>query len=89
MTTATALLGEQASAELVKGVIALAREIAKEELEIQNKKPLRQQELMELYRFDYKYMKYLKAHGLKSRRQGKSVYYDVRDVEAILESLKS
>lgn len=88
MATATALLGEQASSELVKGVLKLAREIAQEEIERLNKKPLRQQELMELYRFDHKYLKYLKAHGLKYRKQGKSIYYDIRDVEAILDKLK-
>lgn len=84
----TVLLGEEASHELVKGVLTLAREIAVEEVNRLSQKPLRQNELMKLYRFDHKYLKYLEAHGLKSRRQGKSVYYDVRDVEAILEKLK-
>lgn len=88
MTSITALLGEQASHELVKGVLTLAHEMAQEEQDRLNMKPLRQQEIMKLYRFDHKYLKYLKAHGLKSRRQGKSLYYDVRDVEAVLEQLK-
>ncbi|WP_161979477.1 MULTISPECIES: hypothetical protein [Streptococcus] len=83
-----ALLGEQASAELVKGTLDIAREMARAEVEKQLRKPLRQQELLKEYRFDIRYLKYLKAHGLKSRRQGKSVYYDVRDVDAILEKLK-
>ncbi|MGV3353313.1 hypothetical protein [Streptococcus orisratti] len=87
-TTTTALLGEKASTELVKGVIELARELAQEEITRQNMKPLRQKELMALYRFDHKYMKYLKAHGLKSRKQGKSVYYDIRDVDMLLDKLK-
>lgn len=87
-TTTTALLGEKASTELVKGVIELARELAQEEITRQNMKPLRQKELMALYRFDHKYIKYLKAHGLKSRKQGKSVYYDIRDVDMLLDKLK-
>ncbi|WP_367007382.1 hypothetical protein ABZ559_04620 [Streptococcus sp. ZY19097] len=41
-TTTTALLGEKASTELVKGVIELARELAQEEITRQNMKPLRQ-----------------------------------------------
>lgn len=85
---ATALLAEKASHELVQGVITLAREIAKAEVERLMMKPVNQQELMKMYRFDHKYIKYLKAHGLKYRKQGKSVYYDVRDVEEILEKLK-
>ncbi|CYW71113.1 hypothetical protein HO757_02560 [Streptococcus suis] len=83
-----ALLSEKASLELVRGALALAREMAKDEIERLNKKPLRQGEIMELYGFDHKYMKYLKSCGLRSRRQGKSVYYDVRDVDEILEKLK-
>ncbi|HFI0762175.1 TPA: hypothetical protein ACGO6Q_000707 [Streptococcus suis] len=82
------LLSENASIELVRGALILAREMAKDEIERLNKKPLRQGEIMELYSFDHKYMKYLKSCGLRSRRQGKSVYYDVRDVEEILEKLK-
>lgn len=82
------LLSENASIELVRGALILAREMAKDEIERLNKKPLRQGEIMELYSFDHKYMKYLKSGGLRSRRQGKSVYYDVRDVEEILEKLK-
>lgn len=84
----TPLLAREASQELVKGVLELAKELAQEEVARISQKPLRQNELMKLYRFDHKYMKKLKAHGLKSRKQGKSVYYDVRDVEAILEQLK-
>lgn len=52
---AEALLSENASLELVRGALALAREMAKDELERLNKKPLRQGEVMELYGFDHKY----------------------------------
>ncbi|MDO4902614.1 MAG: hypothetical protein Q4A21_03655 [bacterium] len=43
---------------------------------------------MKLYGFDYKYLAKLRALGLRGRRQGKSIYYDLRDVENILEKLK-
>ncbi|HEM5168070.1 TPA: hypothetical protein U1264_001963, partial [Streptococcus suis] len=55
---AEALLSESASLELVRGALVLAREMAKDEIERLNKKPLQQKEVMELYGFDHKYMKY-------------------------------
>ncbi|MEW4354078.1 hypothetical protein AB1I63_04150 [Streptococcus pneumoniae] len=82
------ILSESASHELVRGTLELAKELAREEIERERRKPLRQGEIMELYRFDFKYMEYLKSLGLKHRRQGKSIYYDVRDVDNLLEKLK-
>ncbi|MGT2742990.1 hypothetical protein [Streptococcus plurextorum] len=74
--------------ELVNGILSLAERLATEKLEYLQQKPIKQKELMELYGFDYKYLTKLKALGLRGRRQGKSIYYDLRDVDNILEELK-
>ncbi|MGT2964763.1 hypothetical protein [Streptococcus acidominimus] len=66
----------------------MADKIATQKLEALQRKPIKQKELMELYGFDYKYLNKLKALGLRGRRQGKAIYYDLKDVDSILEHLK-
>ncbi|HEM3643116.1 TPA: hypothetical protein U1C36_002306 [Streptococcus suis] len=81
-------LTENASLELVNGILLLADRLATEKLHNQQQRPVKQKELMELYGFDYKYLSKLRAFGLRGRKQGKSIYYDLRDVDRILEQLK-
>ncbi len=50
--------------------------------------PVNQAELQEIFGFSNEYLNALKRKGLKYRKQGKYIMYDLNDVHEILESEK-
>lgn len=82
------LLSEEASQQLVADIVRLAETLALERVRQKQKRWLRQSEVMEEYRCTHKDIKLWEIAGLTKRKQGKSWYYDRRDIENVLETLK-
>ena len=73
------------SAELFTNqLLAFAEKQVKEQLE-NDRMPINQQALMKKFGFTHAYVKRLERKGLKFRKQGKDIMYDVNDVYEILE----
>lgn len=71
---------EELIKEQIREIYLEAKEQAKKEL-----LPIRQGELLDMFDFSYEYLQRLKRKGLKFRKQGKYVMYDLKDVHEILE----
>lgn len=82
------LLSNEASQQLVADIVRLAETLALERVRQKQKRWLRQSEVMEEYRCTHKDIKQWEIAGLTKRKQGKSWYYDRRDIENVLETLK-
>jgi len=75
------------SAELFTNqLLAFAEKQVKEQLE-NDRMPINQQALMKKFGFTHAYVKKLERKGLRFRKQGKDIMYDVNDVYEILELL--
>ena len=73
------------SAELFTNqLLAFAEKQVKEQLE-NDRMPINQQALMKKFSFTHGYIKQLERKGLRFRKQGKDIMYDVNDVYEILE----
>ena len=73
------------SAELFTNqLLAFAEKQVKEQLE-NDRMPINQQALMKKFGFTHGYIKQLERKGLRFRKQGKDIMYDVNDVYEILE----
>lgn len=71
---------EELIKEQIREIYIEAKEQAKKEL-----LPVSQAELQEMFGFSNEYLKRLKRKGLKYRKQGKYIMYDINDVHEILE----
>mgnify|MGYP000926256780 CR=1 FL=1 len=73
------------SAELFTNqLLAFAEKQIKEKLE-NDRMPINQQALMKKFGFTHSYVKKLERRGLKFRKQGKVIMYELNDVYEILE----
>ncbi|EGQ3102781.1 TPA: DNA-binding protein [Staphylococcus pseudintermedius] len=84
----THLLSEEASQHLVTEIVRIAEAVALERVRQKQKRWLRQCEVMDEYRCTHKDIKDWEIAGLTKRRQGKSWYYDRKDIESVLATLK-
>ncbi|MBA8764187.1 DNA-binding protein [Staphylococcus coagulans] len=82
------LLSEQASQQLVDSIVSIAEKVAIEKARQSQKRWLRQNEVMKEYRCTHSDITKWECLGLRKRKQGKSWYYDRKDIEEVLESLK-
>ncbi|MGA4514667.1 DNA-binding protein [Staphylococcus caledonicus] len=84
----TPILSEAASIELANGILKLAEQIALQKLEQQQKRWLNQSEVRKLYRCTHQDITEWQRLGLKVRPQGRSLYYDRKEIEEFLEQQK-
>ncbi|MGW7931521.1 DNA-binding protein [Staphylococcus xylosus] len=82
------LLSNEASQQLVKDIVILAEKIAMEKARQSKRRWLRQNEVMKEYRCTHADITNWEIAGLRKRRQGKSWYYDRKDIDDVLETLK-
>lgn len=82
------LLSNEASQQLVSDIVRLVETLALERVRQKQKRWLRQCEVMDEYRCTHKDIKEWEIAGLTKRKQGKSWYYDRKDIESVLATLK-
>ena len=82
------ILSEAASIELANGILKLAEQIAQQKIEQQQKRWLTQTEVRKLYRCTHNDVTEWERLGLTKRKQGRSYYYDLKEVEEFLLSQK-
>lgn len=82
------LLSNEASEQLVNSIVNIAEKIAIERARQSQKRWLRQNEVMKEYRCTHSDIISWEKLGLPKRRQGKSWYYDRKDIDEVLEKLK-
>ncbi|CRV27593.1 DNA-binding protein [Staphylococcus cohnii] len=82
------LLSNEASQQLVSDIVNLAEKLAIEKARESQKRWLRQNEVMKEYRCTHGDITNWEIAGLRKRRQGKSWYYDRKDIDEVLETLK-
>lgn len=82
------ILSESASLELANGILKLAEQIAQRKIEQQQKRWATQTELRKLYRCTHSDITEWEGLGLTKRKQGRSYYYDLKEVEEFLLSQK-
>lgn len=76
------------SAELFTNqLLAFAEKQVKEQLE-NDRMPINQQALMEKFGFTHGYIKKLERKGLRFRKQGKYIMYDINDINDVYEILE-
>ncbi|MCE3022729.1 DNA-binding protein [Staphylococcus pasteuri] len=83
------LLSDEASKELVKGIIKIAEKMANEKVKQMQKRWINQREVRETFRCTHKDVITWEKLGLKKRKQGKSLYYDRFEIEDLLQKLKN
>lgn len=84
----THLLSDEASKHLVTEIVRIAEALALERVRQNKKRYLRQNEVMKEYRCTHRDIMQWEIAGLRKRKQGKSWYYDRKDIENVLDSLK-
>ena len=82
------LLSNEASQQLVSDIVSLAEKLAIEKARQSQKRWLRQNEVMKEYRSTHADITNGEIAGLRKRRQGKSWYYDRKDIDEVLEGQK-
>lgn len=81
------LMSDDMARMFIRQQVEIIRDEVRREIE-QEKLPLNQKELMDMFGFDAKYLKYLLSLGLKRRKQGRDWKYDLADVYEILDLAK-
>lgn len=84
----TSLLTQEASQELVQGILNLAEELALQMMEQKQKQWLMQKEVFEVYGCDAKVLGKWEELGLQKRRQGTKWMYDRKEIDELLQTLK-